>query len=705
MSELSDLTALAAWLVWVFPFVGAVLTPVLAKAGSRVRDYGSVFFSFLAAVSASLMIPEALAGRTADLQYDWIPSLNLKAGVLVDPVSVLLANVVAWISFLIMVYSIGYMRGERGLTRYWFFMNFFIGNMLLLVMSDNLLQLMFGWEGVGLCSYALIGFYYEDRPERWVGSPGHTKFGIPMAYSPSHAGMKAFIMTRIGDIGLLIAIFLIYAYSGTLNYVELASQLGWAQDLARGGLLLPAAVLFFLGPVGKSAQLPLHEWLPDAMAGPTAVSALIHAATMVKAGVFLVVRAGPIFYEALLQFGGITAFFEIIAWTGALTAFIAATQAVVAKEIKKVLAYSTLSQIGYMMLAVGAGGLAAQFAIGTVAGLFHLVSHAIFKAAMFLAAGAVIHACESRFMDDMGGLRKSMRFTFIAMMLAMFSLMGVPPLSGFWSKDAVLVTTLESGQVVLFGLGAVTVIFTAWYGMKILGMVFLGTKSASLQHHEEKHGPVHEAPPVMWVPYMVLAIATLAIGLVGPWFEGFLESFLAGGREALRVSVVAGAELTAKNAASPFLVPAVSLLMLGVGVVPGYMLYVKKAVNIDALLSKYSFLRAGYDFLWNRWYLNPAYYRIFAEGTLQAAKVLWNILELGFFDKISGAFAALGVGVSVIGDTVDVKAIDGIINGVARAGRRISTGLKRVQTGIPQQYLLVFVGGLFLLVLYVLGVV
>jgi NADH-quinone oxidoreductase subunit L len=683
--------------------LGAVLTPLFALFGNKARDYGAVLFSLAAAVFAALMVPDAVAGRTADLQYNWIPSIGFKAGVLVDPISVLLANVVAWISFLIMVYSIGYMRGEKGLTRYWFFMNFFIGNMLLLVMSDNLLQLMFGWEGVGLCSYALIGFYYDDNPDRWVGSPGHVAAGVPMSYSPSHAGMKAFVMTRIGDIGLLISIFLIYSYAGTLNYLELTVRLDWAGDLARAGLLLPAAVLFFVGPIGKSAQLPLHEWLPDAMAGPTAVSALIHAATMVKAGVFLIVRAGPIFYAALLEFGGVTVFFEVIAWTGALTAFIAASQAVVAKEIKKVLAYSTLSQIGYMMLAVGAGGLAAQFVVGSVAGLFHLVSHAIFKAAMFLAAGAVIHACESRFMDDMGGLKGSMPLTFLAMMLAMFSLMGVPPFSGFWSKDAVLAATFESGQLALFALGLVTIILTAWYGIRLLGMVFLGNKSANLRHHEERHGAVREAPKVMLVPYALLAVGSLVIGLGGPWFEGFLETFIGGEHTELAMSASA-AEPGSLSFAS-FLVPALGIVMLAVGVLPGYLVYVRKAVNAESVLSKYGGLRSVYDFLWNRWYLNVVYYRVFAYGTQRIADLLWAILERGVFDRISGAFAGLGVGLSKFSDTLDVRGVDGIINGIARAGKTISGGLKRIQTGVPQQYLLVFVIGLFALVLYLLGLV
>src|SRR5713101_3447410 len=416
-------SSLLAWLIWITPLVGALLTPLFAKIHSRVRDIAAVGFSLAAAVLATIT---ALTVAQRDYTVSWIPSLSITAGVLVDPLSLFMANIVAWISFLIMIYSVGYMKGEFGMTRYWFFMNLFIGNMLLLVLADNLLMMFFGWEGVGLCSYALIGHYYKDQKEYWVGTPDDQALGIPQAYPPSHAGMKAFVVTRIGDIALLIAIFLIYAYAGTFNYNDLAAKLSgdgnWAASLARLGLLVPTAILFFGGPIGKSAQFPLQEWLPDAMAGPTSVSALIHAATMVKAGVFLTGRMGPLFYVALFQSNQVYPFFATIAWIGAFTAFLAATQATVAREIKKVLAYSTVSQIGYMMLALGVAGLSADFVAGYSAGLLQLMSHAIFKASLFLAAGWVIHVTETRFMDQMGGLAKAMRLTSVSMLLAGLSL-------------------------------------------------------------------------------------------------------------------------------------------------------------------------------------------------------------------------------------------------------------------------------------------
>ncbi|MFQ6084979.1 MAG: NADH-quinone oxidoreductase subunit L, partial [Candidatus Bathyarchaeia archaeon] len=386
------------WLCWAVPVVGALLTPVFAKISHKVRDYAAVSFSFVGAVLAVLLIPNLLAGKYYDevlSEWIFIPGRSISVGVLVDPLSIVMANVVAVISFLIMIYSLGYMHGDPCLTRYWFFMNFFIGNMLLLVLSDNLLQVLIGWEGVGLCSYGLIGFYYRDEKDRWLGGPPPT----PM-YPPSECGMKAFVVTRVGDVFLLGAAFIIYLFAGTFNFTEMFSTAPqWLAEMSRyPGLIALTSVLILGGPIGKSAQFPLHEWLPEAMAGPTTVSALIHAATMVKAGVYLVARVLPIFYLGywLLHLSEALAFFTVIASIGAFTAFLAASQAMVSLEIKKVLAYSTVSQIGYMMLGLGCSGLSPHALMtGYVAGVFHLMSHALFKAALFLCAGSVLHLVES----------------------------------------------------------------------------------------------------------------------------------------------------------------------------------------------------------------------------------------------------------------------------------------------------------------------
>jgi NADH-quinone oxidoreductase subunit L len=691
------------WLTWIFPFIGAVLTPLLARINGKVRDYGAVGFSFLGALSAGLLIPFALFQTPQDLQANWIQSLNIKAGILLDPLSIIMVNVVSWISFLIMVYSLAYMHGDDGLARYWFFMNFFIGSMLLLVMSDNLLQLFFGWEGVGLCSYALIGHWYQDPIDKWVGSLDQKSLNVSMAYPPSHAGMKALVVTRVGDIGLLIAIFMIYAYSGTLNFVQLSDSVTWAAPLLKMGLLVPLALLFFWGPIGKSAQFPLHEWLPDAMAGPTSVSALIHAATMVTAGVYLAARAGPMFFNIIVQLGQPTYFFEMVAWVGAFTTFMAASQAVVSKELKKLLAYSTVSQIGYMMLGIGAGGLASEFVTGMSAGIFHLMTHALFKAAAFLVAGAVLHTVESRFMGDMGGLRQSMKITFVSMLVAMLALSGVPPLSGFWSKDAIIAATVLTGQWPLMLFAWATVGLTFLYSLKVVGLVFLGPKSEHVKKLEEEGHHLHEAPKLMWIPYLIMAVATVLIGLAGPYVESFFTNALANTLTPLAGPLAGAVEVTSASEQQASLVgTAGSLIMLIVGGFFGYMIYISRRLNPTNLVGENGIARSIYNFLWNRWYINPVYYRVFAYGTISAAGAIKKWVELGFFDKISGAVAQLSVNISQGGQGVDLGVIDATMNGIALEGRRFSSALRRIQTGVPEEYVMVFALGLFALIVAVL---
>src|ERR671919_3114320 len=343
--------AINVWLVWMLPFIGAAAMAGIARYGHKIRDYFAVSFSLGSAIFAATLLPLGISGGEIHSQIPWISTLGLEAGVLGDPLSIIMTNLVAWISFLIFVYSIGYMHGDGDLTRFWFFMLFFIGSMQLIVLADNLLMMFFGWEGVGLASYALIGFWYHDRKKDYVGREGERAAGIPLWASPSHSGMKAFLMTRAGDTMMLAGMFLIFAYAGTFGFRELIENQEWADQMAQQNLLVPAAVLLFGGAVGKSSQFPLNEWLLEAMTGPTSVSALIHAATMVKAGVFLVGRIGPLFF-ALAAFN-MAQFFEVVAWVGAITAFLLAAQALVNPEIKKVLAYSTGSQIGYMMMALG----------------------------------------------------------------------------------------------------------------------------------------------------------------------------------------------------------------------------------------------------------------------------------------------------------------------------------------------------------------
>src|SRR3989454_955565 len=601
---------LAPWLIWMTPLVGALLTPLLARIRSEVRDYAAVAFTLAAAILATYT---ALTVAAGDYQLDWMPSFRLasggsplRAGVLVDPLSMFMINIVAWVSFLIMVYSLGYMKGDDGLTRYWFFMNLFIGNMLLLVLADNLLMMFFGWEGVGLCSYALIGHYYKDQHEYWVGTPGDEALGIPQAYPPSHAGMKAFVVTRIGDIALLIAIFLIYAYAGTFNYNELAAKLSgggnWAASLARLGLLVPTAILFFGGPIGKSAQFPLQEWLPDAMAGPTSVSALIHAATMVKAGVFL-------------------------------------------------------------------------------------------------AAGWVLHAAESRFMDEMGGLSQVLRLTTISMFIAGFSLMGIPPLSGFWTKDQVLFASYSAGQFVLYALALATVLLTGYYTMRMLGMTFTGKPSHHLQEVVEQGGHVHEAGLVMLVPYFLLAIGSVAIGIAFPFIRDRLTTYLS---STILIPTSTGAAVQASpvpGLSLELLLTIVSIVVAVTGAAIGYYRYFG---------GKHPFtlkMDAVEHFLFERLYLNAIYYKVFVNGMMLASRALYRYVELNIWDRLNLIVPQRFYRYSEANAVLDTRIVDGAVSGIATSGSRLSNLLRRLQTGVTEQYVLGFAIGIFLLLLYMIFVI
>ena len=646
---------LPAWLCWLFPMIGALLTPILVKIHPKVRDYGAVFFSFLSFLMAALLIPLLFTIESLPkwevlpwIDLEGIPILSqIDMGVLIDPLSIIMANVIAAISLLIMIYSLGYMKGDTSLTRYWFFMNFFIGSMILLVMSENLILTLFGWEGVGLCSYALIGFWYKDSKEDylkcWVGEP-------PEAYPPSHCGMKAFITTRIGDLSLLLGALIIVAFTGTLSYIGLLEEV---QHLPHEFIwvLVPAAILLFGGPIGKSAQLPLMEWLPDAMSGPTTVSALIHAATMVNAGVYLVGRMFPVMHVASTIYPEMISFFYVIAWIGVLTAFVAGTQAMASNEIKKVLAYSTVSQLGYMMLALGVAGTTLEFALGYSAGVFHLMSHAVFKAALFLTAGAVIHAVESRFLHDMGGIKKEMPITFWCMSLTAFSLMGVPLLfSGFWSKDMILESTLLSGQPLIFALAAITVAITCFYSVRMVALTFLGKKSDRIHELENEGHHVHEAPKVMWLPYAILAAITLAFGIgsifpyngIGIWLENIFEGYLGNliGVEYTHSSLsLSAAEGALPHELAVYMTIITSLVMLAIGTWLAYRLYVKRSVDPVNLVGVRPMLKSLWTFLFRRWYINAFFYKVFIYPTISISRWALNHIEKNGIDKFNYVLA------------------------------------------------------------------
>ena len=685
-TELMGFEITSAWLIWMLPFAAALIMPGIGKLSQNATKYVAVGFALMSAVSAASLVPLALEAGEVHSQIMWIEALGIKAGVLADPLSIIMANVVAWISFLIMIYSTGYMKGDKDITRFWFWMMFFIGSMQLIVLSDNLLQVFFGWEGVGLASYALISFWYRDKKKDHVGVEGRTVLGMLDYYSPTHAGMKAFIMTKVGDVMMIAGMLLIFLFAGTFGFKELMGNTDWATSMAAQGLLVPAFVLLFGGAMGKSAQFPLNEWLLEAMTGPTAVSALIHAATMVKAGVFLVARIGPLVFA--LGAAGILAdqFFEIVAWTGAITALLLATQGMVNPEIKKVLAYSTGSQIGYMMMALGVAGLSHQYVDGYTAGFFHLISHAMFKASLFMAAGSLLHIVGSRFMTDMGGLRKQMKKTYAFMWAAGLGLMGAPFITtGFWSKDAIFAAVYESGNewaLPLFIIAVLTAIITAFYTTRMIGLVFFGKKSKHIEKMEEEGHHIHEASVSMWVPYGILAVLTIGIGIIGlsaeeglhHTFEYYLKnSFGIYSSHAADESSILPEFLQGLN---PVALGA-SLVAFATGIGLGYIFYIGRWVDPVKFVNSNILFYSIHKLFLNRWYLNAIVYWCFVTTPLWLARGVSR-----YFEK---------------------TAIDyGMNDGVQKAVSWSAKVIQGTQTGVSQSYLFVFGAGLLFVVLILL---
>jgi NADH-quinone oxidoreductase subunit L len=705
------------WLVFILPYAGALATAALRKVG-RLRDYVAVASSFLSALFAFDLLLPVLTGQSASV-YDsivprsvqWISGLNLTVGVLTDPYTAILTNVVAWVSFLIMVYCLEYMKGDSGSARFFFFMTLFIGSMQLIVLSDNLLSLFVGWEMVGLCSYGLIGHYYRDEVKDWVGTPGEKALGEEQAYPPSHAGMKAFVMTRVGDLAMLAGILILFYYARTFNYYQLAaSSSSWAPRLSNSGLLVPVALLIFGGAVGKSAQFPLHEWLPDAMAGPAPVSALIHAATMVKAGVVLVARIAPLFYFAfVLDPSVVQPFFLTVAWIGAFTAFLAASQALVGFELKKILAYSTVSQIGYMMLAMGLAGVSTDFTQGLSAGLYHLLSHAIFKACLFLAAGALIHAADSKYINEMGGLRGRMKITFAAFLIAVASLSGIPPFSGFWSKDAVLGVAWGAGQYGLFALGAATAGLTAFYSFRMFGLIFLGKGSSKLDTLEGGGHHAHEPSPLMWVPYTILAATTVLIGLIALAGQVIPSLNIEGALESAAATYINGlfpsqSVQSLMGAGASFNVPAsgVTGLFVAIGFLAAAAIYLVRRVSPSSLVGETGFTRGLYTFLEKRWYINALYYKVFVDAPISAFGWLSESFDLNGLFRVNEAGSILGLSFSAAGNWIDARVVDGAANGFSSVGQALSRVARRIQTGITEQYAQVFALGVIVMLVLLL---
>ena len=503
-----SLDTVSAWLVWIIPLVTCLFVPVVAKKSDRVRNYFVIAIAAVVAALALSMVPGVFSGsgQATGSTIGWIGGIN--AGVFIDPLSVLFTVLISFFGLIIAVYSLGYMKGEEGLTRYYFLLMLFIGSMIGLVISDNLLQMFIFWEMVGLCSYALISFWYK-RPES------------------INSGVKVFIMTRIGDISLLAAIGILFAGPlvggqaiGSFSFHGIIAALSSAANTGTLNTGLMVAVFFLVlgGAIAKSAQLPLFTWLYSAMEAPTSVSALLHAATMVKAGVYLLARfiliasvAAPLIYA--LQ----PLWFPVVTWIGVLTALVGATLALTTTDIKGVLAYSTVSQLGFMMAGLGSAVLGAS-TVGWFASIFHMMSHAFFEGLGFLLAGGIIHALGTRDMRLMGGLRKAMPVTFILALIMVITTSGLPPFAAFFSKGLIITSVSEAGTLIQTILIYATTAITFAYCIRMLTLVFMGKES----EHLVKQHP-HEAPKVMLIPAAILAGLCIVWGLAEPLVATFMH--------------------------------------------------------------------------------------------------------------------------------------------------------------------------------------
>ena len=654
-----------AWLVPVLPMAAfAVIGLFTLRAGKLSSTLALAAIGLAAVISYSIFFGLLGGAPGSDVSLPWVDlgdDRRLAFGWQVDSLTSIMLVVVTTISLLVQVYSLGYMHDDPGFGRFYAYLSLFSAAMLGLVLANNLLTIYIFWEGVGLGSYLLIGFWYANRPAKEesllhdghssaeaadeVEAPRHgirEELKVDERPSPASAAKKAFITTRVGDFGMLIGILIFWVTAGTLEFSQLAERAHAGQIPA--GLLALASILLFVGAIGKSAQFPLHVWLPDAMEGPTPVSALIHAATMVAAGVYLVARAFPIFEASP------TALY-FVAGIGGFTAIFAATMGLVSFDLKRVMAYSTVSQLGYMMLGLGAGAISA--------GIFHLFTHAFFKALLFLTAGSVLHALHhyhTQDMRDMGGLRSRMPITFATMVIAGLSLAGIFPLSGFWSKDLILGVTLDralqgpdgTGYLIYFAFGLITAFLTAFYMFRAIFLTFFG----ELRLHEDPHHPIKESPSTMTVPLMILAVPSVLVGLWGsPLFGDGFQRFLEG----------AAFHEHALNLTLALVASAAGVA----GIALAYLMYVAGAISPAAITRLFGPL---YRLPVNKYWLDDLYQWFIDNVVLGLSRFLAYVF--------------------------DPKVIDGVVNGVGRVAVATSATVRQIQTGRVQSYALYVFAGL-----------
>ncbi len=669
------------WLIPLFPLIGAALMLFIGRrlpnSAVNVICVGSVGLAMVYGFGAVIqLIARPVAQRVAEVVlFDWVPAgamhlssgrlVNFDAqwGMLLDPLSCVMLCVVTGVGFLIHVYSTGYMGHEGGYYRFFGYLNLFMFSMLTLILGNNLLLLFVGWEGVGLCSYLLIGFYFLRK-------------------SASDAGKKAFIVNRIGDAGFILGLFLLVNTLGTLRFTEIGPAIT-AGGFAVGDAVMTAIAFFlFVGATGKSAQIPLYVWLPDAMEGPTPVSALIHAATMVTAGVYMVTRMNAVFQLA-------PAAMAVVATVGAATSIFAASMGLVQTDIKRVLAYSTVSQLGYMFLALGVGAFSA--------GIFHLMTHAFFKALLFLGSGSVIHAMSGeQDMRKMGALWSKIPKTAWTFLIATVAISGIPPLAGFVSKDAILGAAFDA-RPLLWVVGFITAGMTAFYMFRLVNMTFFGQSHVS---HEAEHH-LHESPASMTVPLMILAFLSIVGGWIG-WpaslggsdrFSHFLDPVIA------RPDVASAAESAGYG--KDYALMTVSVLVALFGIWLARRLYLEHPEVPERLAERFS---GVYRLLYNKYYVDQIYDAMFVNRTKDLATAL------GAFDRnIINGVAIDGAGwatrtISLISMWWDSWIVDGLVNLAARILWVLSIPVRMLQSGRVASYALFIVFGVMAGLFYYLHV-
>ncbi|RMF96137.1 MAG: NADH-quinone oxidoreductase subunit L [Candidatus Schekmanbacteria bacterium] len=606
--------------------------------------------------------------------YQWIPAGNfsVEIGFQLDALSAVMLFVVTFVGMLIHIYSTGYMHGESGYYRFFAYLNLFMFSMLLLVLGNSFLLMFVGWEGVGLCSYLLIGFYIKKK-------------------SAGDAGKKAFVVNRIGDFGFILGIFCIYSVFGTLDFTSVFSAVAEKEEVLMHmtplGITVVTAITLalFVGATGKSAQIPLYVWLPDAMEGPTPVSALIHAATMVTAGIYMVARCHPLYDLAPISL-------TVVATVGALTAIFAASIGLVQNDIKKVLAYSTVSQLGYMFLGCGVGAYEA--------GIFHLMTHAFFKACLFLGSGSVIHAMGGeQDMRKMGALKEHMPRTYWTFLFATLAIAGIPPFAGFFSKDEILFKTFTAENPVLgnfkyflWFLGAAAAFMTAFYMFRLVNMTFKGESRVP----EETAHHLHESPLNITFPLMVLGILSLVGGFVGiPIIEGGnkFHEFLS------PVFSIAEHSEGAVHEGAHSIGLEITLMVVSVAIaVAGMMLanymYLKNKELPKKLAEKY---KQMYRVLLNKYYVDEFYEAVFVNGVKKLSRFFWRF-DASKIDGLVNFSSDFTVGASHISNFWDAYVVDGMVNGVAKMVKFFSREGRKIQSGLLNSYAAIMLAGVFLLV-------